>query len=268
LSDATIPNGLRFDSGREWSAATLTGPGKEQNADALSVNLKGALLAFAVADGVGAMPTSPVASAIASKAATDWVTARDSFSVPDAKALYAAVTDAIAAGLPDQQKTGATTLVVAVISSGQVIVASLGDTEVLAIGEEGPARSLLPVDHHPQQTNMLLAWLDGVERFDSHALALDALPYRLCLATDGVAGTLSTDEIADILRASPPSQAAVNLVTRARAAGSHDDATAVVIGSNIEAEAQEDTQKTMRMNAVRTQSRVRDEHRTERKPRS
>jgi serine/threonine protein phosphatase PrpC len=267
LSDVTIPNGLKFDAGREWSAATYVGPGKEENADALSVNLKGELLAFAVADGVGAMPTSPVASAIASKAATDWINARSSFDVPDSRALYAAVSDAIAAGLKDQMKSGATTLVVAVIGDGQLTVASLGDTEVLAVGTEGPAQSLLPVDHHPQQTNMLLAWLDGVEHFESHAVALEAMPHRLCLATDGVAGTLSVEEIATILRETPVHQAAVALVTRARAAGSHDDATAIVISDRIADEAREAAEKTARLNSVRTQGRVRDEHRTVRKQR-
>src|SRR6185503_12693865 len=197
------------------------------------------LLGFAVADGVGAMPTSPIASAIASTAATDWIAARESFVIEDVKALYGAVNAAIGVGLKEQGKDGATTLVVAVVQGGKAVVASLGDTEVLSVPAEGPAETLLHRDHHPTQTNMLLAWLDGVEQFEAHTLALDSLPHRLVLATDGVAGTLSVDDIAEIARTFPPSESAIALVMRARAAGSHDDATAIVISDQVETEARE-----------------------------
>ena len=251
MSDVTIPNGLRFAIGREWSAATFVGPGKAENADALAAGFEGPLLGFAVADGVGAMPTSPIASAIASTAATDWIAARESFVVEDMKTLYAAVNAAIGVGLKAQGKDGATTLVVAVVHGGQVIVASLGDTEVLAVPTAGPAETLLPRDHHPTQTNMLLAWLDGTEQFEAHALALDSLPHRLVLATDGVAGTLSVDDIAEIARTVPPSEAAIALVMRARAAGSHDDATAIVISDQVELEAREGASvKPVRLNSL------------------
>ena len=247
----TIPAGLRFANGREWSAATYKGPGKPENADGLSAGFEGPLLGFAVADGVGVMPASPVASALASTAATDWVATRNSLTVEDVKALYAASNAAVGAGLKEQGENGATTLVVAVISGGQAIVASLGDTEVLAVPEEGPAQSLLPRDHHPTRTNVLLAWLDGVEQFESHAIALGTLPHRLVLATDGVAGTLSVDTIAEITRSVPPSEAAMALVIRARAAGSQDDATAIVISDQVEVEAREGSDvKVVRLNSL------------------
>ena len=251
FSDVTIPAGLRFANGREWSAATYKGPGKPENADGLSAGFEGPLLGFAVADGVGVMPASPVASALASTAATDWVAARNSLTVEDVKALYAAANASVGAGLKVQGENGATTLVVAVISGGQAIVASLGDTEVLAVPEEGPAQSLLPRDHHPTRTNVLLAWLDGVEHFESHATALGTLPHRLVLATDGVAGTLSVDAIAEITRSVPPSEAAMVLVIRARAAGSQDDATAIVISDHVEEEAREGSDvKVVRLNSL------------------
>jgi serine/threonine protein phosphatase PrpC len=268
-SDVTIPVGLRFASGREWSAATFIGPGKPDNADGLSAGFEGPLLGFAVADGVGAMPASPTASALASIAATNWIAARTSLVLDDVKALYDAASAAVGAGLKRQGEPGATTLVVAVVSGGQAIVASLGDTEVLAVPADGPAVSLLPRDHHPTQTNMLLAWLDGIEHFESHSLSLGALPYRLVLATDGVAGTLTVQQIADITRASPPSEAAVALVMRARAAGSHDDATAIVMSDQIEIEAREGSDvKVVRLNSLPGDETVEiDPHITQRKPR-
>jgi serine/threonine protein phosphatase PrpC len=103
----------------------------------------------------------------------------------------------------------------------------------------------LPVDHQPTQTNVPLAWLDGVEHFEPHAIALGALPHRLVLATDGVAGSLSLDAIADIARAQPPAEAAITLVLQARAAGSQDDATAIVFSSLIETEAREEQATTV-----------------------
>jgi serine/threonine protein phosphatase PrpC len=112
----------------------------------------------------------------------------------------------------------------------------MGDSEVIAVNESGPGESLNPVDHLPHQTNVLLAWLDGVETFDAHVKALPALPHRLCLMTDGVAGTLSYERIAELVRSVPPSEAARTLVLEARAAGSRDDATALVITDQIETE--------------------------------
>jgi serine/threonine protein phosphatase PrpC len=262
----TVPTGVRYEHGREWSAATLAGPGKAENADALAISLKGPLLAFAVADGVGAMPTSPLASALASTAAAEWIAARETFTAEDAKALYGAANDAVAKGLKGQQDSGATTLVIAVVGAGQLIVTSLGDSEVLAVGVDGPAQSLLPRDHHPSRTNMLLAWLDGVAQFDSHVLTLDALPHRLVLATDGVAGTLREDAIAEIVRSLPPSEAAMTLVMRARAAGSSDDATAIVIGDGVAAEAPPGAAMTL-LNSLGETAAAETSQMTERRPR-
>jgi serine/threonine protein phosphatase PrpC len=121
---------------------------------------------------------------------------------------------------------GATTMVMAAIAAGGAVVASVGDSEILAIDATGPARSLAPVDHLPSQTNVLLSWLDGVEEFEPHTVALPSLPYRLCLVTDGVAGTLSYETIADLVRSVQPAEAARLLVRQARAGGSRDDATA------------------------------------------
>ncbi|HLF78583.1 MAG TPA: protein phosphatase 2C domain-containing protein, partial [Dehalococcoidia bacterium] len=226
LTKPVVEAGLRYDCGREWSACTLTGPGKPINADALALDFTGNCLAFVVADGVGAMAGSQMASALAANAAADWIASRSWLDRDAITSLYAAANRAVGAGLKDKNTSGATTMVLAAVAGGQGLVASVGDSEILAVEMNGPAKSLAPVDHLPKQTNVLLAWLDGVETFDANVIALEALPYRLCLMTDGVAGTLSYETIADLVRSVEPAEAARLLVREARAAGSKDDATA------------------------------------------
>jgi serine/threonine protein phosphatase PrpC len=239
MADMASPageNGLRYEAGREWSACTLTGPGKPVNADALAADFTGKCLAFVVADGVGAMAGSQMASALAANAAADWISRRPWMDLDGITSLFAAANRAVGNGLKGKNTAGATTMVMAAVAGGQGIVASVGDSEILAVETSGPARSLAPVDHLPSQTNVLLAWLDGVETFDAHVVSLAALPYRLCLVTDGVAGTLSYEKIGELVRSVEPSQAARLLVQEARAAGSRDDATALVFSDRIEAE--------------------------------
>jgi serine/threonine protein phosphatase PrpC len=227
---------LIFDHGREWSACTLTGPGKPLNADALAIDFTGGCLAFVVADGVGAMAGSRLASAIGAGTAASWIARRSWLDGESLPALFAAANTAIGEGLRSQNSSGATTIVLAAVAGGCGVVASVGDSEVIAVGATGPGESLNPVDHLPSQTNVLLAWLDGVESFDPHVRPLSVLPHRLCLMTDGVAGTLSYERIADLVRSVEPSEAARTLVLEARAAGSRDDATALVISDRIEDE--------------------------------
>jgi len=226
--------GLRDARGRQWSAYSLTGPGKPVNADAFAVELTGESLAFVVADGVGAMAGSQLASRLAAKTAVDWIKRRTLVDTDGAGPLFAAVNSAVGEGLKARNMSGATTMVVAAIAAGGAVVASVGDSEILAIDATGPARSLAPADHLPSQTNVLLSWLDGVEEFEPHTLALQSLPYRLCLVTDGVAGTLSYETIADLVRSVRPAEAARLLVREARAGGSRDDATALVISNSVE----------------------------------
>lgn len=235
-SDLVETNSLRFDSGRDWSACTLMGPNKSVNADALAVDLSGNCLAFIVADGVGAMAGSQLASGLAANAAADWIVRRSWVDVDGVNSLYAAAGRAVGEGLKGKNTSGATTMVMAAIAGGKGIVASIGDSEVLAVGTTGPAVALTRVDHLPTQTNVLLAWLDGVESFDPDIVAVPTLPHRLCLMTDGVAGSLSYERIAELVRSVPASEAARLLVTEARAAGSKDDATALVITDHIEDE--------------------------------
>ncbi len=205
------------------------GPGREVNADAFALNLEGSCLAFAVADGVGALPGSPFASAAAALAVIEWAQAKP--ETPSFEALSAHVTERVGAALRPRSLNGATTLVVALIAGGEVTVASIGDSGALAIPASGPAKPLHKLDHVPSRPNILTAWIDGEAAFEPHRGTPARDSYALCLVTDGVSGSLRNEQIADIVRSTPLEDAAALLVKAARAAGSHDDATALVLGA-------------------------------------
>src|SRR5215216_5681227 len=83
LVDATLPDGLINDYGTRWSACTLMGPGRDHNSDSLAVDLSGGCLSFVIADGVGALAGSPMASDAAATAATDWITNRSEIAADE-----------------------------------------------------------------------------------------------------------------------------------------------------------------------------------------
>src|SRR6185295_2258337 len=90
VTTAPGESGLRYEAGREWSACTLTGPGKPVNADSLAADFTGKCLAFVVADGVGAMAGSQMASALAANAAADWISKRPWMDLAGVTSLFAA----------------------------------------------------------------------------------------------------------------------------------------------------------------------------------
>jgi serine/threonine protein phosphatase PrpC len=212
------------------------GPGRDVNADALAVELDGRSFAFAVADGVGSMPGSPVASEAAVKATAAWISKRGAIGEAALEELFADVSRQVDLALKASEFEGATTLVLAAVDRGIALVAAIGDSEALLVPDTGPAQRLNDPDHVPARPNVLLAWIDGQATFEPHIARLEPLPATLCLVTDGVTGTLGYDEIAAIVRSAPPSDAAVALTRAARAAGSSDDATAVVFSNRIEDE--------------------------------
>jgi serine/threonine protein phosphatase PrpC len=228
----TDDNGYRYDHGDQWSACTITGVYHEGNADAMALEFGPLCLGLAVADGVGLLPGSPAASRAAVGAAIDWTVKRRQSE--DIDALFEYVNSGVAESLQHQE--GATTLVAALIAGGQGLVASIGDSEALAVFENGPAEPLHPIDHMPNRPNVLLAWIDGQAAFDPHLVPLVQLPHRLCLVSDGVTGFRPSDQIATVVRSVAPSEAALALVQAARTAGSTDDITAIVISDLVEAE--------------------------------
>jgi len=223
---------LLFKHGADWSACSARGLNRERTADAFAVAADGQVRAFAVADGVGSLPCSPAVSSAAALAAIDWASGFQGAVVEtDIEGLVSAVGASVLNQLSLTPGAGATTLASAFLADGRGLVMTVGDSEALAVDREGPARPLTEPDHVPSQPNVLLAWIDGTSPFTPHIIALDVLPHRLCLVTDGIVKVLSYDRIADIARQSPPSESARNLVLAARHELAGDDVTAVVIGS-------------------------------------
>jgi len=237
MVEATRPEDLISDHGSRWSACTLTGSGRDHNSDALGIDLSGGCLSFVIADGVGAMPGSPIASDAAANAASDWIMNRSDIGAGEVSSLMGHVGRSVKARLDQKDLAGATTIVALAVGAGQGLLATVGDSEAIAVHKDGPAERLNPVDHLPDRPNVLTAWIDGKEPFTPHIIPLSKLPYRLCLMTDGVCGVLGDIAIADIVRSVPASEAAQRLVTEARAAGSRDDASCIVISSDIEQDA-------------------------------
>jgi serine/threonine protein phosphatase PrpC len=214
-------------SGAHWSASSLRGVERRRNSDAVAVADDGACHTFALADGVGALEASPRASKAAAHSATEWASGRTAIGEADAAGLVDAVDGAVREVVRDDR--GATTLVFAAVEGNQGVVFTVGDSEVLAVDESGPARRLNPLDHVPAKPNMLLAWIDGKVDIEPHVIALDPLPFRLVLATDGVTGALDKESIAELVRAAPIERAARVLTDAARQKGAVDDASAIVI---------------------------------------
>jgi len=230
LADTIIKSETcRNEHGTFWSACSLRGTNREQNSDALAVSGEGPWRIFVVADGVGALEGSPRASDAAALAAARWAAGRDDVSPADVTSFIESVDLAVRAAV--REDPGGTTLACALIGPGDGLVLTVGDSEALAVGSDGPARRLTPIDHLPNQPNMLLAWIDGKVEVEPHVVALVSMPYRLVLATDGVTGALDKAAIADIVRAAPVNAAAAQLVEAARASGAIDDASAIVIAA-------------------------------------
>lgn len=218
-----------FCSGPGWSVCSIRGPGRSHNSDAYSFDLTSACLAFAIADGVGALEGSPYASMAAAAAATGWVQGRSSVRPSDVPQLVEVANAAVKDTLSRNRIKGATTIACAVIAPTTVVIATVGDSEALAVTTSGPATRLNELDHVPARPNVLLAWLDGESPVEPHAIEIQRLPHRLCLVTDGVSRALDYTIIAEVVRSSNPAEAARDLVQHARKNGATDDATAIVI---------------------------------------
>ena len=137
MLDTTRADGAIHDNGNRWSACTLTGPGRGHNSDALAIDLSGACLSFVIADGVGAMPGSPIASDAAATAASDWITKRSDIAASEVASLMGHVDRSVKARLDDQELAGATTIVALAIGAGQGLLATVGDSEAIADSPAG-----------------------------------------------------------------------------------------------------------------------------------
>ncbi|MCA9492984.1 MAG: cyclic nucleotide-binding domain-containing protein [Myxococcales bacterium] len=139
-----------------------------------------------------------------------------------------------------------TTLGVVVIAAGTAHVAHLGAvraylwragslrplTEDHTLGMIRVKQGLMTAEEYrrsPLRTRLFVA-LGGTNDLDVEVRSIDiANGDRILLCTDGVHGMLDDDTIASVLQRQGVNEAAEALVEAARAAGSQDDATAVVL---------------------------------------
>jgi protein phosphatase len=233
-----------------WGSATDRGLVRRNNQDHLLV---GPAL-FAVADGMGGHAAGEVASEVAIKAVEEAVGVGDAPSSTDD--LRAAVEHANQVVYQQAQHDPAlrgmgTTLTVAavVVTDGEerIAVANVGDsrayvfahgdltqlTEDHSVAEELVRQGQISpdeVDTHPQR-HILTRALGIFPEVEVDVW--EVLPYvgdRLLLCSDGLVREIADDQIAGVLRRlSDPSQAAQDLVARARAAGGSDNITVVVV---------------------------------------
>jgi len=184
---------------------------------------------FALGDGVGALPSSPIAS----RAAVDAVVAAAELGQLDndlnLDEVLSLVDESVGFAVEESAEKGATTLVALSLSQDSEFVFSVGDSEAHEILANGESRLLHDLDHVPAQPNVLLAWIDGHTPFDVHRRFLSRGESYLCLMSDGVPGSLSNQKVADLVRGNSIATAARALVLAARDAGANDDLTAIVI---------------------------------------
>lgn len=226
-----VSNGVcRSLSGANWSAYSLQGRTRERNSDAFTVFERDGTQVFALADGVGSMPGSPIASSTA----VDAMVGAAELGLLDHPLLITEtmdlVNEAVGYSLGESGLNGATTLAFAVLEAARpVAVFSVGDSEVHAISGAGDSRLLHELDHVPARPNVLLAWIDGQSSFEAHKATAPADATHLCLMSDGVPAALGTSDIARIIRTKPIADGARELVLAARRAGANDDLTAIVV---------------------------------------
>ncbi|MEX2080746.1 MAG: protein phosphatase 2C domain-containing protein [Dehalococcoidia bacterium] len=220
--------GPSADGRLEWTASSRRGLARSRNVDAWAVALDSRYPAFAVADGVGAMPAAGVASRAAADEAVRLLKSSDGTEAHARRLLTGPLRETVLAALDGKPRTGATTLAAAVFLPDCAIVAGVGDSEAIAIWDDGRTELVNPLDHSALNPNMVEAWIDGAFAHEPHLRTLAPAPRALCLVTDGLTRGLTLAEIARLV-AIAPSDAARTLVSAAQEAGSGDDVTAVVI---------------------------------------
>jgi len=217
--------------------------------DPRQLALKGSI--FAVADGMGGHQAGEVASRAAVEAAIAHYQADTAHDVGTSliRAFRAANQQLYAQAEGDPEKGGmGTTLVAAVLLGQKVYVANVGDSRAYLINNRGITQ--ITEDHswveeqvragllneeqarrHPQR-NLVTRALGSkpaveVDLFEGEIVAGDTL----LLCSDGLTGRVTDQEIADIVREHPPSEAARRLVALANERGGNDNITVLIINA-------------------------------------
>jgi serine/threonine protein phosphatase PrpC len=134
-------------------------------------------------------------------------------------------------GADGQPREALTTLTAIALRGRRYALAHVGDSRAWLL-RDGQCL-LLTQDHRMERRDFAgltrALGLDDALRLDHSAGELK-VGDRLLLTSDGVHGTLRSRQIADLLRTTPGAQAAADALTQAAlAAGSHDNASALVL---------------------------------------
>jgi len=214
---------------------------------------------FVLADGMGGHQAGELASALAMRVVTYELLneilrpylfreAHDAAQRPLSEVMVNAVVSANKA-VNDQVQGGGTTLTCALLLSHRAYLAHVGDSRaylfadnhlrqitrdhslvdrLVEVGQITPGEAL----HHPQRNVLYRAVGQGDQlEVDTY---VEMLPspgqYRLLLCSDGLWGSVTDDQLAQVLRtAATPQEACDLLIQAANAAGGKDNITAVVV---------------------------------------
>lgn len=205
----------------------------------------------AVADGMGGPPSGDVAAQIAVSAirvADEHLDARAPLTDQLHAAVVAANHEIRVRAHDDPECTGmGTTLTALGVSSGQVLVAWVGDSPAILVrdgvgeklvSEHSLVRHLVDIGEldardardHPR-SNVITRALGPRARVRVDMTATDVRPGdRLLICSDGITGALDLTTIADVVStAAGPAAACEQLLDRAVEAGAADDVTALVV---------------------------------------
>ena len=190
----------------------------------------------AVADGVGGAPGGREAAEIAVRTFIDiYAGTSPAFSLTEAAeaAIAAANARILDTGVADRRLSGmATTFSALILEGGEALTVHIGDSRIYRLRDSAISR--LSEDHNLHEEGLphiLTRSLGNRGKAQPDVQAADIRGHdRILLCTDGVTGVLSDAQIAGILRSHPvPATAARRLAEAALAAGSTDNATALVL---------------------------------------
>jgi len=228
-----MPAQLKIESG--FASETGLRPRNEDYGAVFAAEGKRGVVA-AVADGIGGNPGGREAAEIAVRTFIE-IYAGTSPNRSLAEAAEAAIAAANArildAGAADHRLSGmGTTFSALIIEGGEALSVHVGDSRIYRLRDGATSR--LSEDHNLHAEgfpHILTRSLGNREKAQPDIEAQDIRSHdRILLCTDGVTSVLSDAQIAGILRSHPvPATAAKRLAEAALAAGSTDNATALVL---------------------------------------
>jgi PPM family protein phosphatase len=202
---------------------------------------------YAVADGMGGHGSGDIASRLAVETLGRCVMLRPLFTEAVLHALAEANQVIIEHDGPNRMGTTITGLAgLETLGGDRLMVFNVGDSRVYRLAD-GQLEQLT-VDHsevqelvlagvltreqartHPRRNVVTRALGGGPDLAADHWLVPAAVGDRFLICSDGLTGELSDEELAALLAAASPQQAAEALVAAANDAGGHDNITALVV---------------------------------------